>query len=279
MRAPIKLNKAFWPLTLSKALPSAEDPRVLYTHPRNGACFTKAVSVFKFGKTFKSTHKARYPLAVAELASLYKNTKPVILDVGASDGTTSMDVMQSIPFQQYFVTDVNLEVFYQQSNKAAYFYDDTGTCLLIVTDKWVVYPDSDDAVFPFRQMAESLFRNAPQRDDTARPILLIHPLLQDARNQNVIIRKYDVMEPWPYDKVNLVIAANLLNRCYFADERIQQALRNVNGALKDDGRVAIVDNRDRERATIFLFRAGSAVVERRINGGTELEELVLHTFP
>ncbi|MHB1033732.1 MAG: hypothetical protein ACYC35_12815 [Pirellulales bacterium] len=190
-----------------------------------------------------------------------------------------MDVMQSIPFQQYYVTDVNLEVFYQQSNKAAYFYDDTGACLLIVTDRWVVYPDSDDAVFPFRQMAEFLFRNAPQRDNTARPILLINPLLQNARNQDIIIKKYDVMGPWLYDKVNLVIAANILNRCYFSDEQIRQALRNMNGALKDDGRVAIVDNRDRERATIFLFRAGSAAVEGRINGGTEIEELVLHTFP
>jgi hypothetical protein len=102
MRAPIKLNRSFWPKLLCRFLPSAADPRSICRSTISFTEFTQAVSVFKFGTTFKTSQKARFPLTIASLAELKFSSPPVILDVGASDGTTSLDVMQTLTFSDYF---------------------------------------------------------------------------------------------------------------------------------------------------------------------------------
>lgn len=121
MRFPVKLNRAFWSKTLTQILPSAADPRVLCLGKVDEETFTNAVSAFKFGTTFKSTQKARFPLTILELASLSYPQRPIVVDVGASDGITSLDLMQAIPFEKYYVTDLNIDVFYQTSGSATWF--------------------------------------------------------------------------------------------------------------------------------------------------------------
>ncbi|MCX6064370.1 MAG: hypothetical protein NT121_01230 [Chloroflexi bacterium] len=102
MRFPVKFNRSFW-RNIPKTLPSAADPRILCHGDVDEITFTRAVSTFKFGATFKSTQKARFPHSILELSHLEYGAKPIILDVGASDGSTSLDVMRAIPFEKYYV--------------------------------------------------------------------------------------------------------------------------------------------------------------------------------
>jgi len=89
MKLPIKLNKNFWPKAITTLLPSVDDPRVLLVGDIHGEKFTKAISVFKFGTTFKTTENLRYPTTIRELKSLEYAAPPIVLDIGASDGITS----------------------------------------------------------------------------------------------------------------------------------------------------------------------------------------------
>jgi hypothetical protein len=240
--------------------------------------FTNAISTFKFGTTFKSTQKTRFPLTILEIASLQYEKRPVVVDLGASDGSTSLDLMQAIPFEKYYVTDLNIEVFYEVSGDATWFYDEKGTCILKVTDKWVVYPEIGGAIFPFDRISRSLFAHAPKWESDAARIMLINPVLQARKEINIFIEKHNILEIWPHGKADLIIAANILNRSYFTTSEIKQALKNMLAALDVSGRIVIIDNRPREKATIFQFVAGNVSVEKRVNGGTEIENLALNSF-
>jgi hypothetical protein len=278
MRFPVKFNRAFWPKALTKALPSATDPRVLCIGKVDETTFTSAVSTFRFGSTFKSTQKARFPLTILEIASLPYEKRPVVLDVGASDGSTSLDLMQAIPFEKYYVTDLNIEVFYQVSGDTTWFFDERGACILRVNDKWVVYPETGGAIFPFDRLSRSLFARAPKWESDSARIVLINPALQARKEINISIEKYNILETWPHEKADLIIAANLLNQAYFTTSEIKQALKNMLAALNGSGRIAIIDNRPIEKATIFRCLDGNVSVEKRVNGGTDIETLALNSF-
>jgi hypothetical protein len=278
MRFPVKFNRTFWPQALTKALPSATDPRVLCNGKIDERTFTSAVSTFKFGATFKSTQKARFPLTILEIASLQFEKRLVVVDVGASDGSTSLDLMQAIPFEKYYVTDLNIKVFYEVSGDITWFYDEKGTCILRVTDKWVIYPETGGAIFPFDRISRSLFKHAPKWKSDAARIMLINPVLQARKEINIFIEKHNILETWPHEKADLIIAANILNQSYFTTSEIKQALMNMLAALDGSGWIAIIDNRPNEKATIFQFVEGNIRVEKRINGGTDIENLVLNSF-
>lgn len=272
MRAPIKLNRAFWPEFLTNRLPSADDPRVLLNENIDETTFTRAVSTFKFGEKLKSTKKDRFPLTIRALCELERTAPPVVLDVGASDGITSLDVMQSLAFTRYYATDLNTEARCRLSSGKGYFYDPTGKALLIVSDRFVVYSEIKGAIPPFGYLVRRMLKRTPVMDDAAR-ISLINPSIRKKLGANVFFQRHDIRKPWTVEKVDLVLAANILNRCYFPDSEITLAIQNFRAALKDGGYVAIIDNRDVEKSSIFRILGGHCSIVSRINGGTEIESL------
>jgi hypothetical protein len=278
MRAPIKLNRAKWPRGISKLLPAADDPRILCDGKLDSGSFSKAVSAFKFGTTFKTTKGARFPLSISALHELKFETPPVVLDLGASDGITSLDVINTINFRRYYVTDRNTEVFSRLVNGRAYFYDSQGNPILIATDSWVAYSDTDSAIPPFGAIARRMFRQAPPMGTDSTQISLVNPLLQSKLGEGVVFKQHSILDPWPLEHADLVIAANILNRCYFTDELLATALRHIRAAANEKAYLAIIDNRDVERSTVFQLDSEGCKIVRRIAAGTEIESLALQTL-
>jgi hypothetical protein len=277
MRMPVKLNRDFWPLSITRILPSADDPRVLIVYPADENKFSRAVSTFKFGSTFKSTGKLRFPLTLRELASLQFDTSPVIIDVGASDGITSLDVMETVQFKKYYVTDLNIEVFYSISGNYTFFYNSAGVCILAVTDRWIAYNDFVSAIFPFGGWAQAIFAHAPVFNEVMTSIRLITPALQEGLS-NLVVEHYDVFNKWPHEKADLIIAANILNCNYFSSADLRKAVVNLFEALQRSGCLVIIDNRDIEKSTIFRLCGGKVEIEKKINNGSEIESLIMTWF-
>jgi hypothetical protein len=217
-------------------------------------------------------------LTILELASLSYEQRPIVLDIGASDGITSLDVMRAVPFEKYYVTDLYIDVYYQSSGNATWFYDEKGICILMVTNKWVAYPDAVGAIFPFGRISHTFFARAPKWESDAARLRLINPVLQNHKEINFLIGKHNLLDIWPHGKADLIIAANILNRSYFTASEIKQALINMASILNGSGRIAIIENRKNEQATIFRISTGTIEVEKRVNGDTEIEALVLHSL-
>jgi chemotaxis methyl-accepting protein methylase len=107
---------------------------------------------------------------------------------------------------------------------------------------------------------------------------LFNPVLKAQKNSNVFIEKYNILETWPHEKADLVIAANILNPGYFTATEMEQALLNLRAALNQSARIVIIDNRPSEKSTIFQFTGGSVRIEKKVNGGTDIEDRALGIF-
>jgi hypothetical protein len=55
---------------------------------------------------------------------------------------------------------------------------------------------------------------------------------------------------------------------------LNEAVRNLRGALKDSGRLAVIENRPAEQSNIFRLRDGKFVVEHEVGRGSDIKLLV-----
>lgn len=276
MRMPIKLNKSYWPKAITALLPSSDDPRELLDEDISAERFSKATSVFKFGTTFKTTESLRFPATVEAIKSIDFQSPPVVLDVGTSDGITSLHVIRSINFSKYYITDLNTEVFYDNRDDRCCFYDADNHCILIVTKSLVIYSDYHDSIFPFNKIATNFFSKINHPGKTLEKIALINPEVRKTKG-NIVVKKYDIFNRWTDEKVDLIIIANILNKCYFSENQIRQALGNLLNALNDSGRFVVVDSREIEKGTLFRVVNKRILAEKDINGGAEIRDLILKT--
>lgn len=274
MKFPIKLNKRFWPKILTYFLPSANDPSLLINDNLNSDDFSKAVSVLKFGKTYKATKSDRFPMMISALNQLTFINPPVILDVGASDGTASLQLINNLDHSKYYLTDSNIEVIYQINNRIIYFYDLEYNCILIVTKRFVIYPDIQSSIFPINKFGSFLFKNAPKITVNNQKIKLINPELK-CYDERIVFQEYDILKSWPFEKIDVLLAANILNRSYFTDDNILIAINNFIACLNDSAILAIVENRNIEKGSIFSVVGNKIELVKDINGGTEIKELIL----
>src|SRR6202790_3563539 len=145
MKFPIKPNGAGWPSAISRRLAiTSEDPRLLANglSVLSSTRLSAIISVLKFVTTFKTTSPGRHEHSNRYLLELYGSTRPTILDIGVSDGSTALDLLDALrdSFKHYFVTDLNLSVRCGEDGRGVvYFADRTDRCVLRVSKRWLVY--------------------------------------------------------------------------------------------------------------------------------------------
>src|SRR5438067_1498926 len=209
MRLPLKVNQARWGwLFRNSRRLTYPDPRLIITTGKGLSAEQSAavISAFKFSKTTKVTRPHRHPESNRFLATVYKDRRPVILDVGASDGGTSLDLMLALggAFSSFFVTDLNLQVTYGTNRDVTYFLDSQGKCIFGVSRNLVVFGDLENAVFPTRLLAQMLLsrRNRVRQWSTQ---FLVRPELVELSNSDprVGIIQYNMFEPWKNERPHL----------------------------------------------------------------------------
>jgi len=282
MRWPIKLNQEALPRWCRKFIPAKGDPRKLLQPDSEPDSFECCISSIKIDSTWKSTRKQRQILSdrlIVEAAS--SMSMPTVLEIGASSGSTSMELLDSLGdnFTRYYVTDVFFDLKCVTRNGVTYFYHPlTGECIMRVTDRFLVYKDVRNAIFPLGMIANRLITNAPHIGATDTTILnFLHPelRLRIASDARIIVTAHNIHDPWAHEMLDIVKVANVFNRLYFSDAEILNALTNLKTALKSSGKLVITDNRDIEMVSMFyMSEAGSFVLEKEINGGTSIAELV-----
>jgi SAM-dependent methyltransferase len=205
---------------------------------------------------------------------------PYILDIGASSGSTSLDLLELLGDRigKCWITDLFFHLYVMRKGGATYFFHPlTLHCIMRVTDRLLVYEDTTNAVPPFGWLARILISQAPVFDlEVARRVSMIHPLLRKrVEEEGVVICEHDVFDDWMDEKMDVVKVANVLNRQYFNDSMIKIALEKLKHVLKPGGHLIIVDNRKLEKASLFgLNEGGTFELRGEVNGGCEIKNLV-----
>lgn len=207
--------------------------------------------------------------------------RPTIAEIGASTGVTSLDLLSRLEgnYGRYYVTDLFFNLEYAALGDVTYFYNPiTHECIMRVTDGFLIYKDVQGAFFPLGFLAARILACAPRRQLTeATTVNLLHPKLRQRvlADPRIVVKEYNVLEPWPYELVDIVKVANVLNRLYFSDAEISVATENLKSAMKPHGKLVITDNRTIEKVSMFSkSSAGRLVLEKKVNGGTEVANII-----
>lgn len=277
MRLPIKLNQAGWPSPFARLSFAFHDPRPLADKDYSRLTpleFSRAISTLQFGVTFKTTRPGRQAHSNQFISQIYRESKPVILDVGASDGSTSLDLIRSLgrDFAHYFVTDLNLSARYGYDHRGVlYFQNHDGACVLRASKRFLVYSELSGARFPLNLFAKTLLLGVGKIVDW-RDILLIQPEVMDlaSHDPRITILRYDLFVPWTGERPNLIKVANLLNAKYFTDAQMREALRVQCSNLAANGRLLLVSEDDNiESFSVFRKTPVGMVLEHTHGGGAK----------
>ncbi len=279
-RIPIKYNRNCLPAFLHGLLPSISDPRpILHQPDLSQTEFSKCVSSVRVGGTWKTTQKFRHNTS-DDLIINWANSKSQILDVGASDGVTSLDLIKKLgmKFDRYIVTDAYLTVFVMSCSDGTYFYDGlSNDAFMKVTDTFVGYADDKDALFPFGLIARIFLCQAPTFEvGKAKEISLCQPELiaQSKVDPRLRVKEWNILTPWAGEMVDMIKVANVLNKHYFSNDKIKMAARNLYRALQPNGKLVIVENRDKEKISVFQKETNKFKLIRSENSGSEIEYLI-----
>jgi hypothetical protein len=282
MRLPIKLNKAGWPPRFARLSFAFDDPRRLASGELSGLSpleFSNAVSSMQFGVTFKTTRPGREEHSNRFISQVYRGLKPVILDVGASDGSTSLDLIRTLGggFGRYFVTDLNLSTRCGRDRSGVlYFHDHEGKCVLRASRRFLVYSEVKGASFPLAWIAKALIAGSRSIVEW-NEVLLIQPELVAiaAHDSRLEIKRYDVFTPWEGMRPDLIKVANLLNGKYFTDIQMRKALTVQCANVTMNGRLLLVsEDDDIEKFSVFRKTANGMVLEHTHQGGAKASHLV-----
>lgn len=275
MQRPIRLNRSFcrrvWP-SLQRGCP---DPRGLLDADISDGEANEILVRMKIGGVFKTTWSDRFPETTRQLANGVLPPAAVIADVGASDGSTSLSVMRAVRFARYYVTDRHIEAYACTTWKGVFFCDEHFNPFMFANRFLVIYNETSKASRAQSGIVRNLFAGfdmAKCRD--VRKVPLMNRALLPRLGDDVRLERYNIFETWPFEKADLVIAANILNRDYFAEDKLADALRNLRGALKDAGRLALIENRPAEQSNIFRLERGRFIVEDQIGAGSDVKSLV-----
>jgi hypothetical protein len=276
MRLPIKLNKAGWPSPFSDLFLAFNDPRPLAYEPFSISAdqFSASVSSLQFGVTFKTTHPGRHAQSNRFLRETYHGSRPVILDVGASDGSTSLDLIRELGsnFAYYYVTDLNLSVRCGYDSKGVvYFLDHNGSCILRASERLLVYSNTSRARLPLRLIARTLLAKCRNAGGW-RNLVLIQPALRRRAkcDRRIIIQQYDIFAPWTGPPPDLVKVANLLNYQYFPENQLRKAVEMQCSNLAPNGRLLLIsEDEDVERFSVFRKTPAGMQLEWTHAGGAK----------
>lgn len=219
MRAPIRPLAGRWPQLVERGLGRffwADPTVVLEGDDADPDRFRTAMNAFWLGGTIKITGTNRHPGADELLLGL-DLADAVIADIGASDGSTSLDLIARLPdFHSFVITDRYLHVRAVRTRRGVVFFDPTGAPVLIVGRRTLAWPGLSRPVARLHRRTLDHARRSLTAD--GRDVLLLNPAVRRllATDPRVTYRTHDVFQPWTGEPPDVIKIANVLRRLYSA---------------------------------------------------------------
>lgn len=280
MLLPVRFLRTRWPAWFERRAARFmwSDPSAITRPDVTSERFREAMSAIHVGGTIKITSSDRHPEPDALLIDSLDTSDLVIADIGASDGSTSLDLVEKLDgFAGFIISDLFLEISWVRTpGGRTVFYDPAGQAILLTGRRFIAWPSISRTV---RTMITPALRRAARLPRT--PVTLLNPdvVALIARDTRVTTREHDVFTAWPDPKPDVIKVANLLRRLYFTDEQIVRALRALHASLPPGGHLLIVDN-SREpgmppRGGLFRREDRGFSLVRQTPNTPEIGELVL----
>jgi hypothetical protein len=207
--------------------------------------YRTAMSAFMMRSTIKITGVNRHPHVDALLLENVDLDDAVIADVGASDGTTSVELIARLPqFGAFVIADLFMDVTAVATGARVLFRDHDENPILVVGPRLLAWPAASPLVRLLYWSVERSARRTVAAGVGWRTVPLLNPEARELlrRDPRVTCRQHDVFQPWTGPTPDVIKVANLLRRLYFSDQDIDRALRALLATLPEGGHLLIADN-------------------------------------
>lgn len=280
---PFSLNRERVPALLRKFIPCSDHPgKIFHSSELSRSEFARCVSTFRAGNTWKTTSPLRHRHSNVIFRQLVNQVDfPVVLDVGVSDGSTSLELIEILQnkFQSYYVTDLFFELYYIEKGNLLYVYDPLGRqCIMKISEGYIVYFQLNN-ILPFvNRVVKKIYSTVPSFDSCcAKQISICQPDLKKLTQTHpkIIIKEYNVLNAWDLQSVDIIKVANVLNLSYFSKIQIKAAILNLYNALKNGGWLLLVENRNVEKGSLLKKEDSGFKLMDSFNGGSDVESLFL----
>lgn len=244
MLLPIRPLTGRWPWLFERVLARFfwSDPRVILQGDVSAEDFRAAMSAIHVGDTIKITGSNRHPIADDLLIDNVDLSGATIVDIGASDGSTSVDLIRKLDgFAHYIIADLFFEIDVITVGRHSVFLDNDGNWILVVGPRALAWPAHSALVrFAFGRFE----RRARRPGMPVQRALLLNPAARDLvqNDERISYRVHDIFTPWDGPAPTVIKVANLLRRLYFSDAVIRSALQTLLGSLPEGAYLLIVDN-------------------------------------
>lgn len=273
-------------------VPSLDEiERSAATSDSSAAQVTDLIRRVRVGETNKSTAPARLEAADKALLSQLE-VRPAaafeFLDVGCSDGTTSVDTIEKLeaalpgPVRAYLV-DRYIWVRRRTRSPLVEYVTSDGQLVMVrcgplalcqAPPSFLLAPLTNRLVSAYVGLAG--FRGSMHDSE---PFPLLSPRALSRSNVQAIEASVLVPRPEFAGRMDAVRVANLLHYDYFSRGELVTGLSNVARCVHDGGLLLVSRNHDAggtevERGTVWRRAGDSLVRTAEFGGGSELTELV-----
>ena len=279
MRLSIRPIRGSWPSILETLAGRFfwGNPAVVLDESADPDSFRRAMAAFPVGNTFKITCADRHAIADALLMDNVDLQGATILDIGASDGTTAVDLISKIlDFRTYIIADISLHMTAATVWRHLVFFDHRGECNLVVGRRLIAWPSLSSFV---RLLYTPVIRRANRSSGRRESVLLLNPATRRVIDSDprVSSATHDIFLPWPGPKPDVIKVANLLRRLYFDDTTLLKGLESVLANLAEGGHFLLVDNpraRVGPRAAVYRRTGDAFTFVAQTPDSPEIAELV-----
>ncbi|MGI8414701.1 MAG: hypothetical protein ACR2P2_00525 [Nakamurella sp.] len=281
MRLPVRPLRDRWPSWLESRASRFfwPDPRVLVDEDPDPAQFRKVMSQVYIGGTIKITGTNRHPEVDDLLIRNVELSGAAIADIGASDGSTSLDLIGKLEdFSSFTIADLHMSMTAVLTQRGLAFFDPDGTCVMISGRRSLAWPDQ--SAWVRRLYTRTIKTAASQRTSHGIDVLLLNPEVRKlmSTDSRVTAKVHDVFAVWPDPKPDVIKVANLLRRLYFPDEKLKDGLRALTASVPEGGHLLIVDNPrtadPTPRGGLYRRESGRLVVAAETAREPELADLI-----
>lgn len=282
---PLRPIQGRWPRLLQRQFGRyfRVDPAAIVNGKATPDEFRAAMGVLRVGETFKITAATRHPESDALLLNNVDLFGASIVDIGASDGSTSLDLLRRLPpFKSYVIADLYMNIYATRIFGHTVICDPDGACILVFGARCVAWPRLSRAV---RFLYWPVIAGAARHIERRREITLLNPAIRSlmAVDRRITSRVHDVFHTWPDDPPDVIKVANLLRRIYFSDDAIRRALDALLASLPQGGHLLIVDNpyikEINSRAGLYRRDGDRFVTVALTDEAPEINDLVLRGQP
>lgn len=305
--APQQLAAAMLKVLTSRNLPSVlravtwPDPEhlcrlsELYRNSQNADAirqdFSRVVSSIRVGGTWKLTSSDRLPEAnrcLTEHVNFQPGTNVSVLDVGGSDGITTLELVQAL--KGHLNVDVNatlvdlyISLRRYDSRLLKEYRATNGSPVMVRCGRLGLKLDDIDQANPLRRILARWYLGRSFRSsmNAAQEISLVHPIAKACDSIRVMEGSVLDQALQPPNSSEIVRACNLLNRKYFSRDEMKSAIGNFYSFLKPDGYLLISRNQSQgggivECGSLWRKDVSTAGFQRiaDFGNGCEIAELV-----